>query len=72
METVEYPIYGTLDLHTFDPREIKPLIEDYILLCREKGIFQIRIIHGKGTGTLRRTVHSTPKECRSVAGQFAL
>ena len=58
MEPFEYPIDGTLDLHTFDPREIKPLIEDYILLCREKGIFQIRIIHGKGTGTLRCTVHS--------------
>jgi DNA-nicking Smr family endonuclease len=58
MEPVEYPIDGTLDLHTFDPREVKPLIQDYLRLCQEKGIFQVRIIHGKGTGTLRRTVHS--------------
>jgi len=58
METVEYPIDGTLDLHTFAPSEVKDLIPEYISACREKGIFQIRIVHGKGTGTLRRLVHS--------------
>ena len=55
---VEYPIDGTLDLHTFHPRDVKDLIPEYIQVCREKGIYQIRIIHGKGTGTLRRMVHS--------------
>lgn len=54
----DLPIDGVLDLHTFSPRKVKDLICDYIETSREKGITQIRIIHGKGTGTLRKTVES--------------
>lgn len=57
-EPVHLPINGTLDLHTFNPRDLKTLIPDYIEECLENRIFHLRIIHGKGTGTLRRTVHS--------------
>jgi dsDNA-specific endonuclease/ATPase MutS2 len=66
-DPIEVPIDGTLDLHTFDPREIGTLIPDYISACREAGILQVRIVHGKGTGTLRRTVHAILDRLPEVA-----
>ena len=57
-EIIELPINGELDLHTFKPGEVKDLVNDYIEAAKEKGLTQIRIIHGKGTGTLRKTVHA--------------
>ncbi len=54
----EMPIEGTLDLHTFRPDEVNDLVPGYLEECRMHGILQVRIIHGKGTGTLRRTVQS--------------
>ena len=58
MEPVEIPITDALDLHTFQPRDIPPLLEDYFEACVEKQIYSVRIIHGKGTGALRKRVHS--------------
>ena len=57
-ESVNLSIDGILDLHTFNPRDVKELVPHYLEACKEKGIFDVRIIHGKGTGTLRKTVHS--------------
>ena len=57
-EPIQLPIDGVLDLHTFRPREIKDLVPDYLAACRERSIFQVRIIHGKGIGNLKRIVHS--------------
>jgi DNA-nicking Smr family endonuclease len=57
-DPVEIPINGILDLHIFQPRDVKTLVPDYLEACRDKGITRIRIIHGKGKGELRRTVHA--------------
>lgn len=57
-EPIEYPIDGILDLHHFSPKDVKDLIPEYIEACLQRGITEIRIIHGKGIGNLRRTVHA--------------
>jgi DNA-nicking Smr family endonuclease len=57
-EASELPIDGVLDLHTFQPRDVKPLVNDYLDACQERGILDVRIIHGKGIGMLRDTVHA--------------
>jgi len=57
-ETVEFPIDGILDLHTFSPKDVKDLVITYIDECLKLGITDIEIIHGKGKGVLREIVHS--------------
>ncbi|MFC1526063.1 Smr/MutS family protein [Candidatus Latescibacterota bacterium] len=57
-ELVQVPIDGTLDLHTFSPRELRTLVPEYLAECRRRGILHVRIVHGKGTGALRRSVHA--------------
>jgi DNA-nicking Smr family endonuclease len=55
---VEVPIDGVLDLHTFSPRDLRTLIPDYVRACQAAGIRDVRIIHGKGTGAVQRSVHA--------------
>lgn len=57
-EPKELPVDGTLDLHAFRPRDLGSLIPAYIEECLKRQIFEIRIIHGKGTGALRRSLHA--------------
>jgi DNA-nicking Smr family endonuclease len=56
---VVYPIDGTLDLHTFNPRDARAVVDDYVTAAREAGLAEVRIIHGRGTGVLRGLVQAT-------------
>ena len=55
-EFVEIPIDGTIDLHQFRPADARDVVGDYLDECRERGILEVRIIHGKGTGALRGAI----------------
>ena len=57
-EPVEIPIDGVLDLHMFAPKDAVSVMHEYIQACLDKGICEVRIIHGKVKGVLRRTVHA--------------
>jgi len=62
----ELPIDGVLDLHTFRPADVKDLVPTYLAECRKRDILHVRIIHGKGTGALRETVHAILKRTAGV------
>jgi dsDNA-specific endonuclease/ATPase MutS2 len=52
------PLTAELDLHNFLPRECADVVAEYVRAAQEAGLPVVRIIHGKGTGALRRTVHA--------------
>lgn len=57
-DAVRLPITDELDLHTFRPSDLWELLPAYFAECRALGLHRIRVVHGKGTGTLRTTVHA--------------
>ncbi|MEN6440206.1 MAG: Smr/MutS family protein [Syntrophobacter sp.] len=59
---VEFPIEDSIDLHTFQPREVKDLLNDYLEAAKEKGFEEVRVIHGKGSGVLAEIVRSILKK----------
>ena len=56
MKVVKLTIEDVLDLHTFRPKDIPDLLEDYFTECLKAGIYSVRIIHGKGKGIQKRRV----------------
>jgi dsDNA-specific endonuclease/ATPase MutS2 len=62
---VRLPVEDSLDLHTFAPRDIPDLVREYISECVRCGFREVRVIHGRGTGTQRTIV-------RAVLGSHAL
>ena len=67
-QPVEIPITGELDLHTFRPAEIADLLDNYLVECQRRDLLRVRIIHGKGTGTLRTLVHARLRLSPLVVG----
>lgn len=64
---VPLPITGELDLHTFRPSDLGELIPAWLAECADRRLHEVRIIHGKGTGTLRTTVHALLRRSPLVA-----
>jgi hypothetical protein len=57
-EPVRLEIGDVFDLHSFAPRDIERVVEEYLLEARRAGFRSVRIIHGKGRGVQRRLVQS--------------
>ena len=66
-EPVPVPIDGVLDLHSFRPQDVKDVVMEYLTACRDRGILEVRVIHGKGIGQLRQTVHAVLSRLPEVA-----
>jgi len=52
------PIEDSIDLHTFQPKEIHIVVEEYLYQAVQTGFREVRIIHGRGIGVQRQIVHS--------------
>ena len=68
VDPIAIPITGEIDLHTFRPNEVTGLLDGYFEECVKREILRVRVVHGKGTGTLRATVHSHLKTSPQVSG----
>lgn len=64
---VEVPITDALDLHTFAAKDVKSLVPEYLEAAAARGFAEVRLIHGKGTGQLRRFVHAVLEKHPLVA-----
>ena len=56
--THEVPIERELDLHAFAPRDIPSVVEEYVKAAHAAGLRELRLVHGRGTGTQRAIVQS--------------
>ena len=68
MDIIEHPVDGVIDLHTFRPEDAASVVEEYLRSCSEQHIHDVKIIHGKGKGALRSTVHALLSRHPLVAG----
>jgi len=57
-EPIPIPITDVFDLHSVPPRDVKPVVEEYLYQARQRGFRFVRIIHGRGIGVQRETVRA--------------
>ena len=55
---VVVPIEDSLDLHAFAPQDIPAVVNEYLEECARRGLCEVRLIHGRGTGTQRAIIRS--------------
>jgi dsDNA-specific endonuclease/ATPase MutS2 len=55
-EPIRIPVTDVLDLHSVPPRDVKPIVEEYLIEARRLGFRALRIIHGRGIGFQRQAV----------------
>lgn len=67
-EPIEIPIEDSLDLHTFAPADVAAVVADYLEQARARGFTEVRLIHGRGTGTQRAIVRAVLARHPLVAG----
>lgn len=57
-EPIQIPITDVFDLHTVPPRDVQPIVEEYLIEARRLGFKALRIIHGRGIGVQREMVRA--------------
>ena|SRR5947207_11211730 len=62
----ELPIEDSIDLHTFQPREVEIVVDEYLFQAVQRGFGEVRIIHGRGIGVQREIIHSMLKKHPNV------
>ena len=55
-DAVRVPIEDAIDLHSFAPRDIASVVEDYLEAARDAGFTEVRLIHGRGKGVQRADI----------------
>jgi len=66
-EPVRIPITDVFDLHTIPPRDVAPVVEEYLQEAHNLGLKALRIIHGRGIGVQREIVRSILSKTPFVA-----
>ena len=65
-EPVRLPIEDAIDLHPFAPTDIPSVVEEYLAQCREAGLLEVRLVHGKGIGAQRAVIRRLLRTLPSV------
>ena len=55
-DPVSLPIEDSLDLHAFAPKDVRPVVEEYLKEAAARGFREVRLIHGRGIGAQRKSV----------------
>jgi len=67
-QVVAIPIEDALDLHSFAPKDVAGVVTDYLEECARRGLCEVRLIHGRGSGAQRALVQSLLRRLPLVAG----